>query len=66
MNTSPRKIDVFQYNPPLRVLSSYFSDKALAVEVFKFALPKLKRQITHDRVSRYFLRSGNQVHSQLD
>jgi hypothetical protein len=66
MNTFSRKVDVFQYNPPLRVFSSYFGEKDLSAEDFRFARPKLKGQIAHDRVSRYFQKSGNRDQSQLD
>ncbi|MGY8695465.1 MAG: hypothetical protein ACKVGW_14900 [Verrucomicrobiia bacterium] len=58
MNEFSRKIAVFQYNPPLRVFSSCFGEKGLGAEDFRFARPKLKRQIAHDRVTRYFQKSG--------
>jgi hypothetical protein len=68
MNANPRKIQVFKYNPPLKVIVTRQedNDQPARTDNFRFARPKLKRQIAHDRVSRYFRRSANRIKSQLD
>ncbi|OUW17416.1 MAG: hypothetical protein CBD18_04700 [Opitutales bacterium TMED158] len=68
MNANPRKIQVFQYNPPLKVIApgTEEGNPMDRTDDFRFARPKLKRQIAHDRVSRYFRRSANRLQSQLD
>lgn len=66
MNATPRNIQVFKYNPPLKVLSRIDDSNRLESEDYLFARPKLKRHIAHDRVSRYFRKSGFSAKSQLD
>ncbi len=61
MKKSPRPLHVFQYNPPLRVLS-----QSAETEDYLFARPTLKRNIAHERVSRYFLKSQKPIQSRLD
>ncbi len=56
MKKSPRQIQVFQYNPPLRVLS-----QSVETEDYLFARPNLKRNIAHERVFRYFLKTQRPI-----
>ncbi|HCR31156.1 MAG TPA: hypothetical protein DIV79_14180 [Opitutae bacterium] len=65
MKTSPKPIHVFKYNPPLKVITND-RNAELESDSFLFAIPKLKRQIAHDRVTRYFQNSGNIRRGRLD
>jgi len=68
MNSRLKPIQVFKYNPPLKVITNRRSEdrSGLESDSFLFAIPKLKRQIAHDRVTRYFQNSGNIGRASLD
>lgn len=68
MNTPLKPIQVFKYNPPLKVIADRRNTDGpeLESDSFLFAIPKLKRQIAHDRVTRYFQNSGNLRRGRLD
>lgn len=68
MNSPLKPIQVFKYNPPLKVITNRLNEDKCELESdsFLFAIPKLKRQIAHDRVTLYFQNSGNIRRDSLD
>jgi len=68
MNNPLKPIQVFKYNPPLKVITKRGNEGGPEIESdsFLFAIPKLKRQIAHDRVTRYFQNSGNIGRGRID
>ncbi len=66
MESTQRQIRIFNFNPPLKVMTPPSESLPIDAQDYQFARPKLKRQIAHDRVSRYFQKSRSLTHSRLD